>query len=278
MPQLIDPDRLRGALVTSRAPWTEVEHHASLDSTNARGARLGRPWLVVTADHQSAGRGRLRRSWESPVGSSLLISATVPLPPSGAGWVPLLTGLAVLRAVEANAGIAAVLKWPNDVLLPGDGFGKVAGILCEVVGAPSGALVVIGVGLNVTQTRAELPVPTATSLLLAGATAVDGTALDGTSLAISFLDHLAGLYAGLVAGAAEVAAARAAYRDHCATIGQEVRLSRAEAADVLGRAVAVDDDGRLVIERAGERSAWAAGDVVHVRPPDPAVARTLPRG
>lgn len=273
MPQLIDPDRLRGALVTSRAPWTEVEHHASLDSTNARGARLGRPWLVVTADHQSAGRGRLRRSWESPVGSSLLISATVPLPPSGAGWVPLLTGLAVLRAVEANAGIAAVLKWPNDVLLPGDGFGKVAGILCEVVGAPSGALVVIGVGLNVTQTRAELPVPTATSLLLAGA-----TALDGTALSASFLDHLAGLYAGLVAGAAEVAAARAAYRDHCATIGQEVRLSRAEAADVLGRAVAVDDDGRLVIERAGERSAWAAGDVVHVRPPDTPVARTLPRG
>ncbi len=273
MAELLDLDRLRGALVTSRRRWTDVEHHDSLDSTNACAARLARPWQVVTSDHQSAGRGRQQRSWDSPAGSSLLLSATVPLPPSGVGWVPLLTGLAVLRAVEAHTGLDAVLKWPNDVLLPGDDFRKVAGILCEVVGAPSGALVVIGVGLNVSQTREELPVPTATSLMLSGEPAVDGTAL-----AVSFLDHLAGLYAGLVAGAAEVAGSRAAYRDHCATIGQEVRLSRSGATDVVGRAVAVDDDGRLVIEAAGERSAWAAGDVVHVRPPDIRDSRLLVGG
>ena len=252
-----------------------MEHHASVDSTNARAAQLAAPWQVVVADHQSAGRGRLQRRWESPVGASLLLSATVPLPPWGVGWVPLLTGLAVLRAVEASTGIAAVLKWPNDVLLPADGLGKVAGILCEVVASPSGPLVVVGVGLNLSQTREQLPGPAATSLRLAGTSAPDSTAADSTVLAASLLDHLAGLYAVLVTGSRpdEGAAARAAYREHCATIGQEVRLSRSSlstATDVAGRAVAVDDEGRLVIEQAGVRSVWAAGDVVHVRPPDAA--------
>ncbi|MEO7061833.1 MAG: biotin--[acetyl-CoA-carboxylase] ligase [Lapillicoccus sp.] len=281
---VIDTDRLRAALVASSSPWAAVEHHASLGSTNARAAEVGRPWHVVVADHQTAGRGRLQRRWDSPAGSSLLVSATVPLPPpsrearSDAGWVPLLTGVAVLRAVETatgptgptgqrgqrgQPGLRATLKWPNDVLLPADGSRKVCGILCEVVTGGPGALVVIGIGLNITQSREELPVPTATSLLLAGATDVDPT-----SLAVSFLEQLARLYAGLVAGAAEMAAVRAAYRDRCATLGQEVRLSRTGADDVVGRAVAVDDDGRLVIEAGDGRTAWAAGDVVHLRPAD----------
>ncbi|MEP6799367.1 MAG: biotin--[acetyl-CoA-carboxylase] ligase, partial [Lapillicoccus sp.] len=94
------------------------------------------------------------------------------------------------------------------------------------------------------------------------------TDVDPTALAVSFLEQLARLYAGLVAGAAEMAAVRAAYRDRCATLGQEVRLSRTGADDVVGRAVAVDDDGRLVIEAGDGRTAWAAGDVVHLRPAD----------
>lgn len=262
MADLIGHDPRRAALVTSASPWADVKHHATTDSTNARAAELGRPWQVVVADHQSAGRGRLQRRWESPPGSSLLLSATVPLPPAGAGWLPLLTGVAVVRAVGESTGLGAVLKWPNDVLLPDDDLRKVCGILCEVVEGASGALVVVGVGLNVTQSRDQLPVPGATSLALAGAPAVDVAVLSA-----SLLTHLAGLYAGMVAGAAELAAARAAYRDCCSTIGQEVRLTRTSAPDVVGRAVSVDDDGRLVIDRGGERTAWAAGDVVHVRPP-----------
>lgn len=252
MTDLIDPGRLRAALVTSRSPWSDVEHHASIDSTNARAAGLARPWHVVVADHQTAGRGRLARSWEAPAGSSALLSATVPRPAARAGWIPLLTGVAVVGAVEETTGLVASLKWPNDVLLPADGSRKVCGILCQV----AGDVVVVGVGLNLTQGRDELPVPTATSLALAGATDADPTAL-----VAAFLTRLAALVTG-------PPGVRAAYRDRCATIGQEVRLTRSGAADVLGRAVAVDEEGRLVIEQGGRRTAWAAGDVVHVRPPD----------
>ncbi|TQJ09475.1 BirA family biotin operon repressor/biotin-[acetyl-CoA-carboxylase] ligase [Lapillicoccus jejuensis] len=266
---LVDVDALRASFVThppttagGSVRWVDVEHHASLPSTNRRALELARPGLVVLADHQSAGRGRLDRGWESPVGASLLLSATVPVPATGTGWLPLLAGLAVARAVREVAGVRAVLKWPNDVLLPADEDRKVCGVLCELGSAPGRApVVVVGIGVNLTQGSDALPVPTATSLALAGAGSVDPTALAG-----AVLRHLAVAVDALVAGGDAAAAARASYRGACDTLGREVRLQRTGAPDVVGTAVDLDDDGRLVLETAaGERGAWAAGDVVHAR-------------
>ncbi len=269
----LDPAALRAALVSHVSRWAEVEHHDSIGSTNARATQLGRPWVVVVADHQSAGRGRLARSWQAPPGTSVAVSATVPVPASGAGWLPLLTGLAVADAVEATTSLSAVLKWPNDVLLPTDGDRKVCGILCEVVAGPAGPLVVIGAGINLSQSRAELPVETATSLRLAGAVVTEST---GTQLVASYLRRLADRYAALaqaparggLSGLSALSALAAEYRTRCSTLGRRVRLTRTETTgttDVVGLAVDVDAEGRLVIDGPGGPTAWAAGDVVHTR-------------
>lgn len=260
MTEAIDPVRLRAAVVAPGGPWVDVEHHATIGSTNARAAQVAQPWWVVTADHQSQGRGRLARRWEAPPGTSVAVSAIVPRPAEAPGWVPLIAGLAVVEAVEATTGLTAHLKWPNDVLLPADASRKVCGILCEVLPAsehrPERTLVVVGTGLNVGQRRAELPVPTATSLALAGAGDVDRTAL-----VAAYLARLAELLEAPRPGT------QAAYRRRCVTIGQDVALSLPDGRTRPGRAVAVDDEGRLVVEGARGRQAWAAGDVVHARLP-----------
>jgi BirA family transcriptional regulator, biotin operon repressor / biotin---[acetyl-CoA-carboxylase] ligase len=258
MADALDPDALRAASVTSDGPWRSVEHHDTIGSTNVRAAALDGPWRVVVADHQSQGRGRLARRWEAPPGASVAVSATVPVPAAGPAWLPLVAGLAVVQAVEAVTGLRAELKWPNDVLLPDDGSRKVCGILCELVAGTRerAAFVVVGTGLNVSQTREELPVPTATSLSLAGADAVDRTALVAA--------YLRALARRLGEPAASV---REAYRSRCTTIGRLVTLSLPDGATVTGEAVGVDADGRLLVDGPQGRVAWAAGDVVHARPP-----------
>lgn len=126
-----------------------VEAWASLSSTNDRGRELaldGTPaWTVVIAEHQSAGRGRAGRSWQSGRGAGLWTSLVLrPRSPAQGALLPLLTGIALARALEADPGAGGAtvgLKWPNDVWLRGR---KVAGVLCE---AAEGA-VVVGVGVN----------------------------------------------------------------------------------------------------------------------------------
>ncbi|HEU4332520.1 MAG TPA: biotin--[acetyl-CoA-carboxylase] ligase [Lapillicoccus sp.] len=254
----LDRDALYAALVTSGSPWRDVEHHATIGSTNARAAWLAEPWRVVVSDHQSEGRGRLARTWEAPPGTSVAVSATVPVPEAGQAWLPLLAGVAVAEAVTSVAELPAELKWPNDVLLPSDGDRKVCGVLCEVVQAPSGGCVVIGAGINLDQDRGQLPVDTATSLALGGAPDVDRN-----RLVAAYLAGVARWYAALTGG--DAAGLRDAYRERCTTIGRAVTLTRPTGPDLLGTAVAVDDDGRLVVEAADGQHAWAAGDVTHVR-------------
>ncbi len=275
MTNTMDPTRLDRLLRPPVGPWRQVELHATLGSTNGRAAALGQPYAVVVAEQQTAGRGRLTRSWQAPAGTALTVSATLPAPPGAPGWMPLVAGLAVVDAVREHTGLDAVLKWPNDVLLPADGDRKVCGILCEWLpgseppagkllpaGAPGG-VVVVGIGLNVSQGRAELPVDTATSLALAGAPDPDRT-----DLLVTLLARLHDWHATLL-GEPTAAGARAAYRSRCVTIGARVRLERPDRA-VEGVATGVDDQGALLLDAGDGRGPvpHAAGDVGHLRVAD----------
>jgi BirA family biotin operon repressor/biotin-[acetyl-CoA-carboxylase] ligase len=257
MREPLQREALHEALVTPGAPWTGVDVHPSLGSTNAEVARLGTPWHVVLTDHQQAGRGRLGRTWETPPRTSVTMSVLVPAPDDGRGWVPLIAGLAVQRGIADVTGLQASLKWPNDVLLPADDDRKVCGILCEL--QPGG--IVVGIGVNVSQSREELPVDAATSLLLAGATDVRRE-----DVAVTILGHLATLHGALVAGGPARDAAQAAYRDACSTLGRTVDLHAASGTVTRARAVGIDAEGRLTVSTDGGEYAVAAGDVSHVRP------------
>jgi BirA family biotin operon repressor/biotin-[acetyl-CoA-carboxylase] ligase len=256
MRESLDREALHEALVTPGQPWTGVDVHPTLGSTNLEAARLAEPWRVVVTDHQQAGRGRLGRAWDTPAHTSVTLSVLLPAPEQGRGWMPLATGLAVRDALVEVAGLEAGLKWPNDVLLPADAERKVCGILCEL--QPTG--IVVGLGINVDQERTELPVETATSLRLAGAPDVSRE-----RLIVSVLTHLARWHAALRGAAPDRAAVHAAYRKACLTIGREVELHVAGGEVRRVRAVGVDDEGRLVVAGAGTEYAVAAGDVVHVR-------------
>lgn len=271
MREPLDLQALREALLTPGSPWRSVDGHATLDSTNLEAARRPDPWRVVVADHQSAGRGRMARQWEAPPAASIAVSVVLPMAGADWGWLPLLTGMAMAQALEQVAGVPARLKWPNDVLVDG---AKICGVLCEMVtagqappGAPGAAvpgesLVVAGAGANVDQSREELPVDTATSLRLCGVTGVRRE-----DLLVAHLTALAGLHLAWTRGGAEMDGLRRRYRDRCVTLGSDVQVHQPSGAVARGRAVAVDDAGRLVLEGPAGRVAHAAGDVVHVRPP-----------
>jgi BirA family transcriptional regulator, biotin operon repressor / biotin---[acetyl-CoA-carboxylase] ligase len=256
----LDREVLHGALVRPGSPWRAVTVHAELDSTNAELARSGALWEVVVADHQTAGRGRLGRSWEDVPGATVAVSALLPMPETGPGWLPLVTGLALHRAIADVTGLVTGLKWPNDVLAEADAWRKVCGVLCEVV--PAGG--VVGAGVNVSQERDELPVETATSLRLCGAGDVRREAL-----ITAYLSHLASLHRALTGPYAGRLVAQDAYRSACLTIGAEVDLhvGPAGAPGRIRRLVAtgIDAQGRLTVQGPGGEEAIAAGDVVHVR-------------
>ncbi len=246
------------ALQRALAPdgW-RVEVLTTTGSTNAvvaARALAGEPsGLVVVAEAQTAGRGRLDRSWTSPPRAGLTLSVLVrpDLPPVRWPWLPLLTGLAVATALREQAGLEAELKWPNDVLVDDR---KLCGVLAEV---PEPGAAVLGIGLNVTTRADELPAdaPTRpTSVALAG-----GSTTDRDTLMRAVLRSLGDVLA-------DVDAARSVYRERCSTLGRSVRLQLPGDTSVEGVAQEVDDVGRLVVGG----TAYGAGDVVHLRPAAPA--------
>jgi BirA family transcriptional regulator, biotin operon repressor / biotin---[acetyl-CoA-carboxylase] ligase len=230
-----------------------VEVFERLGSTNDEVRERPAPWRVVVADQQDAGRGRLGRAWTTTPGTSLAVSVLVPAPASGASWVPLLAGLAVHRAVGEVAGVVTSLKWPNDVLVPADDDRKVAGLLCEWTEAG----VVVGLGLNVDTTRADLPLDTATSLRAAGAPGVDRAAL-----LTAYLVQLARVLAD---DTGPGGAAQLAYVAACSSVGREVEVHEPGGVVRRGVATGVDDAGRLTVRSDTGAYAVSAGDVVHVR-------------
>lgn len=240
-------------------PWLAVRYVAETGSTNADllGAPTGPTGEVLVTDHQRAGRGRLGRIWTAPPGSSLLVSVRLrpTLPPGRRGWLPMVAGLALLEAVRPYAGAVPVgLKWPNDLLV---GDRKAAGILVQ----SAGDVVIIGVGCNVSLAAAELPVPTATSLL------ASGIEVDRVDLLTAYLTRLGRLATELEvhAGDAEAAGVAAAYRAACATVGHQVRVELATGS-ITGQAVDIDANGALVVATVGGEQTVHAGDALHLRP------------
>lgn len=263
----LDPEPL-----DALAPDLLVEVLDEATSTNAvvaERARAGAPeGLVVVAEHQTAGRGRLDRAWEAPARSALTFSVLLRpgVTPAEWPWIPLLVGYTLTKALRGE-GYAATVKWPNDVLLEDR---KVAGILVERVETPAGPAAVVGVGLNVDLAAEELPVPTATSLALGSdGSGGSGSAPDRTTLLTLLLRSFREAYDAWEAGGeAATGRLRSSYTSACATVGQQVRIDQPAGEPVTGRATGVDDGGRLVVLTPGGEVAVGAGDVVHVRPID----------
>jgi BirA family transcriptional regulator, biotin operon repressor / biotin---[acetyl-CoA-carboxylase] ligase len=219
--------------------------YRSLESTQAvarawadRGAPEG---AVVLADYQSAGRGQHGRTWTAPAGTALLFSVVLRPRLSVARWpeLPLAAGCAVAESVEEIGPLSAGLKWPNDVVVDGR---KVAGVLAEgVAGEPP--LVVLGIGVNVSQRETDWPTPLAGG---AGSLAGLGAPVSRETLLRAILARLAAWYGVLLHDGFEPL--RAAWRPR-GLLGTRVPLPDGEGTSIdlgpRGELVVRRDDGRL---------------------------------
>ncbi|NKR40433.1 biotin--[acetyl-CoA-carboxylase] ligase [Prescottella equi] len=269
-PPPLDAGVLRRALVRDAggdpdAFWSRVDVVTETGSTNADLLAAPRdadyPRSVLIAEHQTGGRGRHARPWVSAPRALVTVSAVLDMPGmdlADIGWLPLLAGVAVVDVLRGTAGVDAELKWPNDVLIGGR---KVVGILAEVAATAPVPTVVVGIGLNVSLTEDELPVPTATSLLLE-----DAEVTDRTVLVRAILRELARRHREWEAAGWKVDALAAAYKERCGTLGRRVRAELPGDRELIGTAIDVDVEGRIVIEADGKSPvAVSAGDITHLR-------------
>lgn len=255
MTSFLDADRLRRGCAGTR--W-RVEVVATTGSTNADLAAAAREGAasgaVLVSAHQSEGRGRFDRRWTAPPDTSVAVSVLVrpSVPLDRWGWLSALAGMAVTDALRLVGGLDAGLKWPNDVLVGGR---KICGILSEAVPTDAGMAAVVGMGINVALTSADLPVPTATSVVLEGS---DAPAADLVAGVLAAFDRW---YAVWDAGEPIADA----YRQRCVTIGQQVNVHLGDHEIVTGLAMGVDDRACLVVATDDGESTFAAGDVEHLR-------------
>lgn len=261
---VVDSEALLSALGQDTL-WRRIEVVASTGSTNADVAAWARDGgvdgSVLIAGEQTRGRGRRTRTWASPAGRcvamSLLVKPRQTI--SRWGWLSLVAGVAVSRAVQSLGPSASVeLKWPNDVLINDR---KVCGILSEHVPTPEGNWAVIGIGLNVSLSADDLPVPTATSLLL------EGIPADAQRLCLGVLQEFEPVYRewdrrGTV---------HETYEAACASIGRELSITQADDRVVTGRGHGIDAEGCLQVATPRGIETFAVGDVVHARLNQPTV-------
>lgn len=275
------PAALRRAAVRPGGLWRDVEVVESTGSTNAdllaRALRGEPEGMVLATEHQRAGRGRMGRMWTTPPRAALTFSLLVcpaEVPSARRGWLPLLTGVAVVEAITGVTGVQTRLKWPNDVLAstghPSTGHpstGKLVGILAEA----AADAIVVGIGVNVSTEPGELPergpgaLP-ATSLLMAGAPA---QALDRGPLLLAILAAFEAWYLAWreAKGDPDRSGLRARYTELSGTIGRQVRAELPGGQALSGPAVGVDADGRLLVGSSSGTGtvSVAAADVVHLR-------------
>jgi BirA family transcriptional regulator, biotin operon repressor / biotin---[acetyl-CoA-carboxylase] ligase len=266
--QPLDQAALRAELIGTGLGWRRLDVVEQTGSTNAdlldraaSGADVA--GAVLIAEHQTAGRGRHGRGWSASPRAQVTMSfgvSVVDVPTAGWGWLSLLTGVAIVDTVapllEAS-GVRTGLKWPNDVLAgPPGSQGKLAGILAEV----AKPVVVIGLGLNVTQAPEEVDGPGATSLLDLGVAAPDRD-----QLVRNLLRELGGRVVAWRAARGADWQLASDYRARSLTIGAQVRAHLPGGKEVVGTASAIDDHGRLCIETGEQTTVVSAGDVVHLR-------------
>lgn len=256
----VQPDLLSARLEADplwhRVTWTPSTGSTNKDLVDA--VRGGEPagQLLVT-EEQTGGRGRFERRWESPAGTCVAMSALLEpsRPALDWGWLSLLAGMAVATGLERATGAApgrVQLKWPNDVLVDGR---KICGILSERVEVGEQAFAVVGIGINISLDEAELPVPTGTSLLLAG------LPTDKTAVVAEVWLEFARLFRAWEA-AGEL---HDSYSDRCDSIGAPLRVLVDEHTSVMGTGDHVDEYGRLVVRTDSGLRTFSAGDVFHLR-------------
>ncbi|TAJ07042.1 MAG: biotin--[acetyl-CoA-carboxylase] ligase [Nitrospirae bacterium] len=241
-------------------------------STNHEAMKLaqqGAPdGTVLVAETQTAGKGRLGRSWYSPPGDNLYCSVILRNQPADnlTGWlsvIPLLSAVAVARAIQRVADLKPLLKWPNDILA---GDRKLGGLLCESsLSGPSTTFVVVGIGLNVNGSREGFPEDIrdiATSIA-----AETGRPCDRASLLASILLELELYSETLLTRPPDTFLSE--YARLCSTLGRRVRVSLSEGQTIEGLADSIAPDGSLRIVRdpasGGGTIEVRAGDVIHLR-------------
>lgn len=223
-----------------------VHYVAETGSTNAdllaAGAAGAPHRTALAAGHQTAGRGRLDRRWEAPSSANLLVSILLRDVPRFPHELTQRIALAAQAACRSVAGVNAVLKWPNDLLVDGE---KLAGVLAQAGTSPSGDFVVVGIGINV-------------------AWSPSGASRLGDSVSPGLvLDALLAAYDALPASITDL------YCEQLATIGQQVRVDLPGDRSIVGRAIGVEPDGRLVVlDDCAITHRIDTGDVIHLRPAD----------
>jgi BirA family biotin operon repressor/biotin-[acetyl-CoA-carboxylase] ligase len=235
------------------APY-EVEYHDTVGSTNDRARELaaaGREDVVVLADEQTGGRGRLDRAWSAPAGGVWLSVLCRPaVPPGEAPVFTLAAAVATTRACR-EAGADASIKWPNDVLVGGE---KVAGVLTEMEGeADRVSWLVVGVGVNANVDPGRLATDRPATSLRAAVGDVDRRA---------FVQRLVEEFHALRTDREAVVPA---WRESAETLGRRVRVET-PGGEVVGEAVDVEFPGALVVETGEGRRRVTAGDCEHLRP------------
>lgn len=240
------------------APF-EVEYHDAIGSTNDRArdlATTGRKDVVVLADAQTGGRGRLERPWSSPSGGIWMSLVLRPdLPPARAPLLTLAAAVAVTNAAR-NVGVDAAIKWPNDVIVPGPdidrGGHKLAGVLTEMEGEANRVnWIVVGMGINANVDPSDLG---------DGATSLRAQVGDVDRRA--FVHDVLKAFHDLTETPGDVVAA---WRDHAATLGQRVRVET-PGETIEGEAVDVTDHGALVVQTDDGETIVHTGDCEHLRP------------
>jgi BirA family biotin operon repressor/biotin-[acetyl-CoA-carboxylase] ligase len=299
-PGPLDQAALRSAVLVPGSIWSSLDVVAQTGSTNEEllaAARAGAAeGAVLAAEHQTRGRGRLGRTWTTAPGTALIFSVLLRpdgVAPAARGWLPLLAGVAVARAVTSATGVQVSLKWPNDVLA---GEAKLAGILAE----QAGSAVVVGTGINVGAGRDELPGPgprpagpasgSPAGSLAAGSLAPTSLALRGapaterSALLAGILGELEHWYRRWVSpagpgcpappaepgapgrpGDPDLSGLRAEYLRWCSTIGAAVVVQLPGRAELTGVAAGIDAAGCLVVATESGATAVSAGDVIHLR-------------
>ena len=252
---------IRRALAGDPLVGREVRVLPEVGSTNdylKEAAREGAPeGLAVLAERQTAGKGRLGRSFQSPAGLGLWMSVLLrpTCPPERLPPVTALTAAACSGAIREVRGAEVGVKWPNDLVLDGR---KLCGILTELESSGEGLALVIGIGLNVSQRREDFPPElreTAGSLAM-----LTGREVPREALAGAILRWLDGMYRDLLAD--DLDAWRGAYRAACVNLGREVRILRPDGRETLATALDVDRDFGLIVRRTdGTEEILRSGEV-----------------